>query len=192
MKRLIVLLTALAAVLYLGGVPAFAQRGHGGGRGGGGMAGGPSQPSMGQSPMTSAPDKDSMHGKGSMPEERRESKEASKREKEVKETKATNATVADRLARNTELNSKLQALLPAGTTVRSAAGGFKNLGQFVAAVHVSHNLNIPFDQLKAKMVGSPSLSLGKAIQELKPGVNAKAEAHKAEREAKDDMRESRS
>jgi hypothetical protein len=41
------------------------------------------------------------------------------------------------------------------------AQGFKNLGQLVAAVHVSHNFYIPFDQLKAKMIGPPTESLGK-------------------------------
>ena len=30
----------------------------------------------------------------------------------------------------------------------NGASGFKSQGQFIAALHVSHNLNIPFDQLK--------------------------------------------
>jgi hypothetical protein len=59
----------------------------------------------------------------------------------------------------------------------------------VAAVHVSHNLGIPFDQLKAKMLGPPSQSLGKAIQDLKPTANAKAETKKAESEARQDLDE---
>src|SRR5579883_2478920 len=91
----------------------------------------------------------------------------------------TQASVSTRLADNTKLASKLQSLLPAGTNLQQASQGFKNLGQFVAAVHVSHNLGIPFDQLKAKMQGPPTESLGKAIQQLKPDADAKAEDRRA-------------
>jgi hypothetical protein len=91
------------------------------------------------------------------------------------------------LAQNTKLSSKLQSLLPAGTNVQQAAQGFKNLGQFVAAVHVSHNLGIPFDQLKAKMIGPPTESLGKAIHALKPDTNSTEESKKGEKQAKQDI-----
>jgi hypothetical protein len=43
------------------------------------------------------------------------------------------------------------------------ADGFRNLGQFVAAVNVSNNHGIPFSTLKARMVGD-GMSLGQAIQ----------------------------
>ena len=88
-------------------------------------------------------------------------------------------SVSTRLSSNTKLSGKLQSLLPPGTDLQAAASGFKNLGQFVAAVHVSHNLGIPFDQLKAKMQGPPTESLGKAIHQLKPEANAKAETKTA-------------
>jgi hypothetical protein len=60
--------------------------------------------------------------------------------------------------------------------------GFKNHGQYVAAHHVSENLGIPFEQLKAKLTGRHAESLGKAIQELTglPVSTANAEAKKAE------------
>src|SRR5260370_17819864 len=87
-------------------------------------------------------------------------------------------------------DAKLKRLLPAGTKLRTAGQGFKNLGQFVAAVHVSHNLGIPFDQLKAKMMGPPKESLGKAISQLKPTANAKTETKKANSQATDDMNDS--
>src|SRR5260370_33056403 len=45
---------------------------------------------------------------------------------------------------NSKLSSNLQKLLPKGTTPQQACSGFKNLGQCVAAIHVSHNLGIPF------------------------------------------------
>jgi len=52
---------------------------------------------------------------------------------------------------------------------------------------VAKNLNIPFDQLQAKMTGKPPMSLGKAIQALRPKLTDKeadAEADKAEKQAK--------
>jgi hypothetical protein len=88
---------------------------------------------------------------------------------------------------NSKLSTHLQALLPKGTTPQQACSGFKNLGQCVAAIHVSHNLGISFTDLKSKMTGSNSESLGKAIQDLKPTANSNAEKKKAEQEAKDDM-----
>jgi hypothetical protein len=83
--------------------------------------------------------------------------------------------------------SNLQKLLPAGTTPQQACSGFSNLGHCVAAIHVSQNLGISFSDLKGKITGSNSESLGKAIHELKPDVDANAEKKKAEKQAKDDM-----
>jgi hypothetical protein len=68
----------------------------------------------------------------------------------------TSGPVGQRLSRNTALTSKLETRLTAlgyQGTVYQAAYGFKNLGQFVAATHVSQNLGIPFDQLKLQMTG---------------------------------------
>jgi len=101
------------------------------------------------------------------------------------------SSVSDHLEDNTKLANKLQSLLPPGTNLQQAAQGFKNLGQFVAAVHVSHNLGIPFDQLKAKMIGPPKESLGDAIHALKPTANAKEEAKKGEKQAKHDIDDSK-
>lgn len=99
----------------------------------------------------------------------------------------SSASISEKLTDNTKLASKLQGLLPAGTNLQTASQGFKNLGQFVAAVHVSHNLGIPFDQLKAKMIGPPKESLGKAISQLKPAANAKTETKKANKQAEQDL-----
>ena len=92
-------------------------------------------------------------------------------------------TPADHLAAQPELSKRIQAMLPAGMTVEQAASGFKNLGQFIAAVNVSKNLGIPFDQLKAQVTGASAVSLGAAIHTLKPGADAKAEVKQATAEA---------
>jgi hypothetical protein len=97
-------------------------------------------------------------------------------------------TPTDLLSQNTQLASKVGSVLPAGTNVQQAASGFKNLGEFAAAAHVSKNLGIPFDDLKAKMTGTDSMSLGKAIHTLKPEVDSKAEAKKA---AEADMKDAK-
>ena len=115
------------------------------------------------------------------------------------------------LERNTKLDStltsKLQSkgLLPSGTDLKDACSGFRNLGQCVAAIHVSHNLNLSFDCLKADMTGtavpqgttcpadtgSKKLSLGKSIQQLSPSPTTKSEAKTAEKQAKDDINEAK-
>src|SRR6476660_6448175 len=59
--------------------------------------------------------------------------------------------VQQKLQKNTNLAAKLTSRLPAGTDLMLASAGFRNLGQFVAAVNVSNNLKIPFTELKTKM-----------------------------------------
>ncbi len=93
------------------------------------------------------------------------------------------------LTRHPEFAAKISPLLPPGTTVANAAAGFRNFGQFVAAVHVSRNLGIPFDQLKARMTGPQPVSLGQAIQQLKPAADVEIVVRRAELEARDDLRE---
>ena len=177
MKRL-TFAVLIAAVLVLT-ESAEAQRGHGAG----GPAGPPAMSERGQMPDHSGkPGKDSNESGSANREQHSQS----------------NLTVGDRLAKNTHLASHLQGLFPPGTDLQQASSGFKNLGQFVAAAHVSKNLGIPFDQLKEKMTGisttsttsagdSP-VSLGKAIQQLRPQVDAKSEVKKADLQAKDDIK----
>jgi hypothetical protein len=99
----------------------------------------------------------------------------------------SHGSIAAKLSSNTKLAATLQALLPPGTNLQTAAQGFKNLGQFVAAVHVSKNLGIPFDQLKAKMTGPPPEKLGQAIHDLQPTADVKAALKQAKRQAESDL-----
>jgi hypothetical protein len=152
------LILALAAMAGFSTLPALAQHGDGGGSGGHGGHG-----SSHASTSHSGKDGDS-HGGGH-----------------------GHRSIASKLASNPQLSSKLSALLPPGTNLTTASAGFKNLGQFVAAVHVSKNLGIPFDQLKTKMTGPPPMSLGKAITALAPTANAKSALKQAEKQAKADL-----
>ena len=93
--------------------------------------------------------------------------------------------VQQKLQRNTNLASKLQSRLPVGTDLMTAAKGFRNLGQFVAAVNVSNNQGISFTALKTRMVDG-GMSLGQALQDVKPTVTTNdttAIARRAEADA---------
>ena len=165
MKHLMLLLAWFIVGLSASGTPAFAQ--HGGGHGAGPGAG---------------PGMDQGRGRGASP--------SSKMEDSAESSRAMSKTPEQLLTQNEKLSAKLQGLLPPRTNVHDAAKGFKNLGQFVAAVHVSHNLDIPFSDLKSKMMSGESL--GNAIHGLRPEVNAKEEAKKAHKQAKETMQEASS
>jgi len=94
-------------------------------------------------------------------------------------------TPGELLQQNTRLSENLGKVLPAGTDLQTAASGFKNLGEFVAAVHVSNNLGVPFADLKARMMTGDSL--GDAIRALRPDADAQIEARKARAQAEDDV-----
>jgi hypothetical protein len=185
MKRTTLLATAFAVLFCLSGFPLLAQgRGAGGGgMGGAGMGQGTGQ-GMGQDrgmggAMGRGPGIDTGIERGSNNGTNGPSMSSRKTPEQL-------------LTQNTKLSSRLQSLLPAGTDVQSAASGFKNLGQFIAAVHVSHNLGIPFDQLKTKMTSGDSL--GKAIETLHPNIShkqVKADVKEAKSQAKKDIKESR-
>jgi hypothetical protein len=115
---------------------------------------------------------------------------------------AQGKSVSDLLSQNTKLSSQISSLT--GMPAQQACSGFKNLGQCVAAAHVSRNLGISFDCLKADVTGqapnsssscpastgSKSTSLGQAIHTLSPNADVKEETKKANKQAQQDMKES--
>ncbi len=185
-KRSILTAASLAAILCFGTSPALAQHGHSGGQGqGAGASGshvpmGSNSPSMGKSANA--------HSNNA----------------------ASSSSATDLLTRNTKLDSNLtsklqsKGLIPAGSDLKDVCKDFSNLGRCMSAIHVSHNLNIPFDCLKADVTGmapaagatcpdgtgASKMSLGKAIHTLSPNANASAEVKKAQKAANQDIRES--
>jgi hypothetical protein len=111
-------------------------------------------------------------------------------------------TIDQQLSKNTQLSDKIQKLT--GMSATQACDGFKNLGQCVAAAHVSKNLGIGFACMKSDMTGqapssnsscpagtgtkAKSMSLGKAIQTLEPTADSKTEAKKGTQQANQDMK----
>lgn len=104
------------------------------------------------------------------------------------------------LRNNPGLGQRLRPFLPADITPAQAAVGFDDINHFVVAVHVSHDLGIPFTDLRCTELGgkycSPqtkakSRNLENAILSLKPGMNkdaAKTAAKTAEHESKADLK----
>ena len=108
-------------------------------------------------------------------------------------------TMDQLLTQNTKLSDKISA--PTGESAQQACNGFKNLGQCVAAAHVSKNLGLSFACLKSDMTGvvpstssscptgtgNKSMSLGKSIQTLSPKTDSKMEAKKGLQQANQDL-----
>jgi len=173
----------VAAALFFAAAPVFAQHPHGG-AGGVGGAGGSHGAAMSNGAADQGNSNSSAKGTSSS----------------SPSTLLTNNTKLDN-----NLTTRLQSkgLLPAGTDLKDACGGFKNLGQCVAALHVSHNLKIPFACMKADMTGvapvagttcpagtgSSKMSLGKSIQALEPTADSKTESKTATTQADADIKD---
>jgi hypothetical protein len=91
---------------------------------------------------------------------------------------ATSPTTLSMVPRNPRLVTRLQGMLPRGVTVHEAAIGFRSQGQFVAAVHVAKNLEIPFQTLKDKIVRD-QMSVAQAIRFLRPDADVSKELARA-------------
>jgi hypothetical protein len=115
--------------------------------------------------------------------------------------------IAAKISSHPQLKNKITAMLPIDPTtgktmtLNQASMGFKNQGQFIAALHVSQNLGISFTDLKSHMVTTSTQtqngqttqtmqqtgSLGPAIQAVKKTADATTEAQKAETQANYDV-----
>jgi hypothetical protein len=97
---------------------------------------------------------------------------ADKAEKSARAEKS----IAANIEKNAQLEARIKSMLPADMTIAQASEGFRNQGQFIAAVNASKNHDIPFADLKAQMTGDSALSLGQAVQKLRPGTDTSADA----------------
>src|SRR6266545_3923641 len=180
MKTFITFVISLGVVLYLGGLSTNAQ-----GKGQGHVQ----APSVNQGHSQS-----SNHVETKSNEHSEHANSGNGHEPKAQEWQTK---MNERFQNDAKFRARMESLLPQGMDLKTAESGFKNHGQFIAALHVSANLGIPFDQLKAKMTGvsvdaagqttnSTPMSLGKAIHELRPNVpetQANQEAQRAEKQA---------
>jgi len=74
-----------------------------------------------------------------------------------------------------------------GTDPVAAASGFRRLELFVATVHASNSLAIPFFELKRRIVRD-GMTLGQAIQDIRPTSHYWLEARRAEDDAAETIR----
>lgn len=116
----------------------------------------------------------------------------------------------DQLASNGDLEARLthqlqvQGILPPGKDLQDACSTFKELADCVAALRVSHSLQIDFSCLKWDVTGmkpkpiadscaGPSrgkaMSLYRSIDLLKPDSDAKSEANNALRRARENIKD---
>ena len=182
MKRIFVTITLAAAAAWILAIPAAAQGRSQSHPGGGSAAAG----SMGAS---------GTHGNSASAGEGHSSSNPMSRTDPgcVLENKSNLARKLETLTNTTSV-----------TDLETDAKAFRNFGQFVAAVHVAKNLNIPggfaalmCDMTNKTAVGATStctnttkMSLGKAIQTLEPHADAKSESKKAMNQANQDIKDS--
>ena len=93
---------------------------------------------------------------------------------------------APHLVVSTELAQVVKPLLQPGTDLTIASDGFDSREDFVATAYASRNLKVPFVLLKDR-VTAQHMTLTKAIQDVKPEVNAKVEADRATAEARSEI-----
>ena len=68
---------------------------------------------------------------------------------------------------NPKLRARLESMLPSGMTLEQAADGFRNKGQFIAALQQSQKHDVSFADLKGQMTGDNPISLGAAMRKLR-------------------------
>jgi hypothetical protein len=116
----------------------------------------------------------------------------------------------DQLASNGNLEARLthqlqvQGMLQQGKDLQDACSNFKELASCVAALRVSHSLQIDYSCLKwdvtgvkpkpvadscAGPAGGKAMSLYRSIDLLKPDANAKTEASNALRRARENIKD---
>ncbi len=84
------------------------------------------------------------------------------------------------------LQKRLKTVLNQGTNLEMAAEGFRNGEQFAAVAHAARNTGTPFMVLKDRVVAK-RMSLTAALRDVKPDLNAAAEATRARNMARADI-----
>jgi hypothetical protein len=177
------ILTCAAALLLVAGLaPSYAEGGPGGRPASAGARGkGPKTVATTKGKASGPKSTATAHGKSSAPGQQKKTT-----------TNPAGAATADaaeaksNVPRSAKLQEKLQGKL-GDMSLDDAAEGFKNQGQFVAAVNAADRLDVDFAEFKAKMVDEGN-SLGQTIQFFNPEADADAEVEAAESQARQDLK----
>ena len=84
------------------------------------------------------------------------------------------------------LHDRLKPVLNRGAQMSVAAEGFRSGEEFATVAHAARNTNVPFMVLKHRVVDE-GRTLEEALRDVKPGIDAKAEAARAQAAAKSDV-----
>jgi hypothetical protein len=71
-----------------------------------------------------------------------------------------------KLGKNPQQLARVTGMLPDGMTIEQATTGFRNQGQFIAALNASKNQGVSFADLQTAMTVD-GLSLGQAVKQLR-------------------------
>jgi hypothetical protein len=85
-----------------------------------------------------------------------------------------------------ELRDRAKAVLNPGTKIELAAADFDTAEDFMAVAHAARNTQVPFMVLKHRVLNEQR-TLADAIHELKPELDARAEAARARDAARADV-----
>jgi hypothetical protein len=85
-----------------------------------------------------------------------------------------------------EIHVRMKPVLNAHTNLKWAAEGFRDAEQFATVAYAARNTGIPFAVLKHRVLEEKK-SLSAAIHELRPALDAKAEARRAATMARSDV-----
>lgn len=106
------------------------------------------------------------HGKDDSDHERPSSSSKTKSSTTTTSTPSTGPTaLSTKISRNPNQLARITAMLPAGMTLEQATTGFRNQGQFIAALNASKNQGVSFVDLQKAMTVD-GLSLGQAVRKL--------------------------
>ena len=86
------------------------------------------------------------------------------------------------------MHARLKPVLNPGAKMTVAAEGFRTAEEFAAVAHAARNTNVPFMVLKHRVV-EEGQTLERALRDVKPDVDAKAEVARAQAAAKSDVAE---
>jgi len=123
----------------------------------------------------------------------------------IKKSKPSNDQVDSSSDRNKKLDANLKTagVLPQDGSLTDACTPFTSLRECVATLHASKNTGIDFKCLRADVTGVQTnadvssckgtsdkrMDLHKAIRLQNPGLDAKAQAKNAEKQAEDDLKD---
>jgi hypothetical protein len=74
--------------------------------------------------------------------------------------------ISKKISSNPSQKARVEAMLPQGMTLEQATAGFRNQGQFLAALNASRNQGVNFADLQ-KAITVDGLSLGQAVKKLR-------------------------